>query len=424
MTRQKYDIAIVGGGTAGAASAILLSRDGHRVTLFERVADPGSVGAGILLQPTGMAVLHSLGLLDQILAHGARNTRLFGTNQHGRRILDIRYRDWDARAFGLGLHRGALFSILWNAIATAGITVHPATDVTGISQPGDKTVLYQNDVALGAFDCVIVADGTRSQLRQTLSIPCTVTPYPWGALWAVLPDDGLTRGELRQWFRHAREMLGLMPTGFAYRQMQQPVVSLFWSLRADRLDAWRATGLDAWKKTVLSLAPIAQVLAHINSPDQLTYASYADVRMPYWHDRQVVCIGDCAHATSPQLGQGANLALVDAMTLACCFSAGDSVPATLAAYSRKRKAHLRYYQGASKLLTPFFQSDSRAAGLLRDFGLGLVCRAPFTRQQMARTLSGTKTGWLLGSLETVRAANPSTSQPAQMPAPPDSPAAR
>jgi 2-polyprenyl-6-methoxyphenol hydroxylase-like FAD-dependent oxidoreductase len=175
---------------------------------------------------------------------------------------------------------------------------------------------------------------------------------------------------------------------------------------------------------VLSLAPIAQVLAHINSPDQLTYASYADVRMPYWHDRQVVCIGDCAHATSPQLGQGANLALVDAMTLACCFSAGDSVPATLAAYSRKRKAHLRYYQGASKLLTPFFQSDSRAAGLLRDFGLGLVCRAPFARQQMARTLSGTKTGWLLGSLETVRAANPSTSQPAQMPAPPDSPAAR
>ena len=50
-------IAIVGCGFAGAAAALFLARDGHRVTVFEAVADPGPVGAGLLIQPTGALVL-------------------------------------------------------------------------------------------------------------------------------------------------------------------------------------------------------------------------------------------------------------------------------------------------------------------------------------------------------------------------------
>src|SRR4051812_31442322 len=68
-------IGVVGAGTAGAAAAILLARAGHAVTLFERVATPGPVGAGITLQPTGQAVLARLGLLEPIVA---RATRLDG----------------------------------------------------------------------------------------------------------------------------------------------------------------------------------------------------------------------------------------------------------------------------------------------------------------------------------------------------------
>ncbi|SFC04828.1 NAD(P)/FAD-dependent oxidoreductase [Collimonas sp. OK412] len=398
-------IAIVGGGTAGAASALFLARAGHQVTLFERVAQPTAVGAGILLQPTGMHVLAALGLLDTILEHGARNDRLFGTTAGGRTVLDVRYRHHDPQSFGLGLHRGALFSVLWQAVQTAGIAVRSATDITRIQQSGGKTLLFSRDpapgsveAAAGEFDCAVIADGTRSQLRAALAIPQKVTPYPWGALWALVPDDGLTQGGLRQWFRHAHQMLGLMPTGFAYKQMERPILSLFWSLRADRLQHWQEQGLEAWKKSVLELAPVATVLQHIQSQEQLTFARYADVQMRHWHDARVVCIGDCAHATSPQLGQGANLALVDAMTLAACFAEAPVVEQALALYSQRRRTHLRYYQGASKLLTPFFQSDSRIASTLRDIALGPLCGMPIARQQMAMTLSGSKTGWLFGKL--------------------------
>jgi len=156
--------------------------------------------------------------------------------------------------------------------------------------------------------------------------------------------------------------------------------------------------LQAWKNEVLALAPIESVLAHIGSPEQLTFASYADIQMHHWHDGRVVCIGDCAHATSPQLGQGANLALVDAAVLAQCMAAQDNISAALVSYSQKRRSHLHYYQTASKWLTPFFQSDSRFASGLRDALFGPLCRAPLARYHMAKTLSGTKTGWLFGDL--------------------------
>lgn len=69
-------IAIVGYGTAGQAAALLLARDGHRVEVFERAPEPGPVGAGFLLQPTGLQVLWELGLLPDVMEHGRRVNRL------------------------------------------------------------------------------------------------------------------------------------------------------------------------------------------------------------------------------------------------------------------------------------------------------------------------------------------------------------
>jgi len=398
MKARRLDIAIVGGGTAGAATALFLSRAGHRVSLFERVPEPTAVGAGILLQPTGMRVLGSLDLLDPLLAHGARIDSLYGSNAGGRAVLDVRYRDWNASAFGLGLHRGALFSVLWNALAAQGVKLRSGTTVDRLEQTRVKASLFSGGESLGEFDCVVLADGARSDLRAALPIPQQVEPYPWGALWAMVPDEGLHPGVLRQWFRNAEQMLGLMPTGCGQDGDGTPVLSLFWSLPANGVDAWRDAGLEAWKRSVLALAPVDRVIEHIASASQLTFASYSDVRMKHWHAGRVVCIGDCAHATSPQLGQGANLALIDASVLADCLQSVADVPASLADYSARRKSQLRYYQMSSRWLTPFFQSRSRLASGLRDLALGPLCRAPLLRSEMARTLSGTKTGLLWGEL--------------------------
>ena len=75
---QRLDIAVCGCGPAGLAAALLLHRSGHRVRIFERFATPQPVGSGLLLQPTGLGVLHELGLSQRILELGARIDRLYG----------------------------------------------------------------------------------------------------------------------------------------------------------------------------------------------------------------------------------------------------------------------------------------------------------------------------------------------------------
>ena len=198
-------------------------------------------------------------------------------------------------------------------------------------------------------------------------------------------------------------MLGIMPTGHA-PSSATPVVSLFWSLRADRFDDWCKAGLQEWKNSVLALNPAcAELLANITSIDQLTWARYHDIVMPSYHTNKggdsTVIIGDAAHATSPQLGQGTNLALLDAIALAKCLAIGSNIPGALAAYTQARKSHLHFYSQASRLLTPLFQSDLTVLPWLRDRLMATSSTWPVIKDMNLQTLVGVRKGWLGGELE-------------------------
>src|SRR5262245_45944055 len=113
-------IAIVGYGVAGIAAAIFLKRQGHEITHFEQADDPSPIGAGFLLQPTGLGVLEALGLREAALARGAKIEQILGGDVRGRPIMNLRYGALEPGSFGLGIQRGALFELLRNADANAG----------------------------------------------------------------------------------------------------------------------------------------------------------------------------------------------------------------------------------------------------------------------------------------------------------------
>lgn len=403
-------IAIVGAGTAGLATALFLVRQGFSVRLLERVPELQPVGAGVLLQPSGLAVLQQLGLLAECSGLGAAVSRLYGTSGNGRVILDTRYTHWQPGSFGMGIHRSVLLTALLNAARQAGVQVETGVHINRFSQHGSHVQLFrQSDQGVeqpfGEFAALVLADGVRSTLRGQMQVKQWSQPYPWGALWSIVPTPAPSLGEpastdLRQWYRHCSQMFGIMPTGRTHENREQALSSLFWSLPVAQFGAWREAGLNAWKTQVRQLAgnAVEPFLELIEQPEQLSQAVYADVRMQHWHDGRVIAIGDCAHAMSPQLGQGANMALVDAAALSASTQstpADCDWPAVFAAYASSRRDHLRYYRQASRLLTPLFQSHSRSLAWLRDSVLLLARHNPLGRAHAVSTLVGGRSGWLL-----------------------------
>lgn len=387
-------VGIVGCGTAGSAAAIMLARQGADVTVFERVPSPKPVGAGIMLQPTGQAVLARMGLLQPIAERGARIDRLWFRTPAGRTIVDLQYAAIDRAWHAYGIHRGLLFDTLYTA-ACREVTVSTGCDMRGLRRDGASTYLVCKDGSEhGPFDLVVIADGAVSELRTAAGATKRDAQYPWGALWFVADDpDGVYTRELYQIGVRSHRLYGVLPTG-KLPHGDTPVVSLFWSLPVRAVEAWRKTPLAAWKAEVRALDPrIDVVLDKITDHEQVTFARYRDVQMTRWHDRGVVFIGDAAHATSPQLGQGANLALVDACVLADSLRISSSIDAALDLYAATRRKHLRFYQRMTRWLTPFFQSDHRLLGWLRDWTFPIANAIPPLRNHMIKTMAGVSTGF-------------------------------
>lgn len=399
-------IAIIGCGTAGAAAALLLSRAGHDVTVFERVEEPGPVGAGIMIQPSGLVVLERLGCHARVLERGARVSRLLCENERGVAVVDLPYEALGEGLYGVGLHRGVLFETLFGAVRASRASLRCGVGIerTILGAHGGRTLVTDEGARLGPFDLVVVCDGARSHVRDSMhELPKRVERYPWGALWFIGDDpDDAFGGVLHQKVRGTRGMVGMLPTGRGPGE-EPPTkhTSLFFSVRADEADAWRAGGIKAWKSEVLSIAPeAAPLLEQIHDMAQLTFASYFDVTMPRWHAPKIAFLGDAAHATSPQLGQGCNLALCDAAALADALAETSTVADALDSYTARRRAHLGFYQLATRWLTPFFQSDLTPLGWARDLLMSQSSRIGFVEREMVRSMCGTKTGFVWGSLET------------------------
>ena len=391
MACSSLEVAIVGAGTAGPAAAIFLARAGHRVRLFERAPVNLPVGAGFLLQPTGMRVLAELGLLDALLPQTRRIGRLHCLDRRERALLDLHYADVEEGLHGAGTHRATLLDLLLGAAEASGATVRWNRPVARLTRDADgrRRLIDTQGREEGPFDLVLLCDGAQSALRAQSGVPCKATRYPWGALWFIgrRPPE-LAADTLWQRVGSTRELVGFLPTG-----TKDDLVSLFWSIRLDRVAAWREGNLDTWKNEVLALAPrAAGLLDQIASPAQLSVAAYHDVRMRRWHGDRVAVLGDAGHALSPQLGQGVNLALMDAAELARALRDESSLEAALHRYSARRKAHLGFYQLATRWLTPLFQSDATALGVARDLALPLAQRIPWVRRQMILTMAGYKTG--------------------------------
>lgn len=385
-------IAIVGAGPAGLAAALLLARDGHRVEIVEKFEQPKPLGSGLILQPTGLCVLTSLGLMPAVLSRGARIERLYGADSRtGRTVLDVRYDALPGGRFGLAVHRAALFGVLNDAVTAAGIPIRTATEVAGleVSEAGAR-LSGADGRSIGPFDLVVDASGSRSKLKAFSNDPVEPVPLAYGAFWASLAwhGDGFDPRALQQRYERAKVMIGVLPIG-RIQPGGGPMAAFFWSLKPAEVEAVKARGLDAWKAEVARHWPECRpYLDQVSSFDDLTLARYGHHTLKVPAGRRLAVIGDAAHSTSPQLGQGANMALLDAAALAHALRRNADLAEALADYARARRNHVRLFQALSWFLTPFYQSDSTLVPLLRDTLVATVAKVPPVPRILAAMVSG------------------------------------
>ncbi|MFK7900580.1 MAG: FAD-dependent oxidoreductase [Cyclobacteriaceae bacterium] len=383
-------IAVIGSGASGAAVALFLHRNGEEVTLFEREPNPKPVGAGFMLQLTGQQVLHNLSLFDTVANYGHSIQKIEGKNMSGDYVLDLNFDHLPFNSYGIGMHRGLLFSIMHQEIKKEGITFRTGFEVKDILKKGNETYLESvTGETEGTFDLVVVANGSSSLLRNNLPITKRSNKQKWGAAWTVVPNTSNDfDNRIYQVYCGTKKMIGLMPIGRKEPADNASYLNVFWSLKMSDANQWREKGLENWKNEVKDLAPhLAYVINEIPDLDEVRIAPYYDVKLtPYYKDN-VVFIGDAAHAMSPQLSCGVNNALLDAQVLAISLKENSSMETALKAFYQQRKSHNQFYQQLCRVITPLFQS-SYPIGKARDFILNQVSSFSFTNQWMAENALG------------------------------------
>ena len=374
-------IAIAGFGVAGGALALFLVRAGHSVTLFERAPEPGPVGGGLLLQPSGQAVLRSLGLLEQIESRSARLLGIEAWTPRGRRFSKLQVGRSLPGQYALGVHRGVLFTALYDVARVASVEICPGSEiVSAVESPNGVEAVDVQGVGRGIYDLLACCDGARSRLRQMVNPGHVARASNWGALWGTGPCDAVS-DHLHQVADGTRRLAGIVPVG-------QGRATLFWGLHRSELESFKARGFERFVAEAQELFPAAaEILRGLGSFSAMTWANWQRIMPRRMYRGRIVLAGDAAHAMSPQLGQGANLALLDAAALAAHLD-------NLQEWERQRRRNARFLGLLSSLLDPFFQSRMPLLGTLRNLGLPLLEAVPWVRRQMELTLAGAKTGFL------------------------------
>jgi 2-polyprenyl-6-methoxyphenol hydroxylase-like FAD-dependent oxidoreductase len=358
-------VLIVGAGVAGLSLAIALRRRGIPAAVIER-GEPGpAAGAGLYLVGAATRALAALGVAEAAVRVGAVSRSQTFYTHRGRRLAEI-----DAEAFWapcgpcIGIARAALHHLLAEQ-AAAGLSIRYGTSVVALVQDAEAVSVECTDRSRAQYTLVVGADGIRSFLRRLVfggPEPHFRGQVGWRFLARRPPGiDGWSV------FLGPDRAFLLLPVSadevycYADRILPQPLADP----SPGRLERLRTAFQDFAE-------PVCEVLAALETPEQVHVAAIEDVVLDQWSRGRVLLIGDAAHATSPNMACGVAMAAEDALVLAELVGEGVPGAAVLARFQQRRAARVRWVRA---------QTDRRD----RLRGLPVVVRNAFLRLRAERT---------------------------------------
>ncbi|WP_410595669.1 FAD-dependent oxidoreductase [Amycolatopsis sp. lyj-23] len=370
---------IIGGGVAGTITAIALHEAGHEPVVFEAYdRDAEGVGAFLTLAVNGLEALDPLGLKDVVRRLGFDSPRMSIGLGNGTRLAELTGGALANGTVSRTVLRSDLYVALRDEAERRGIRIEFGKRLIGASQTGTHV---RADFANGSHtegDLLIGADGLRSRVRTIIDPDAPAPRYV-----PLLNTGGFAEG------LDLPDEPGVLNMVFGKRVFFCHVVS------ADGRVWWFANPARKTEPTASELVTLAgeklrAELLHLVAPDRTpateiiratreiypAWPTYDFPTVPVWHRGRMVIIGDAAHATSPAAGQGASMAIEDAVTLGKCLRDVPDLERALTTYERLRRGRVEAVVAAGKR-----NGEQKVIGpvgrVVRDFFIKRAFAKPF-----------------------------------------------
>ncbi|MPR36851.1 FAD-dependent monooxygenase [Salmonirosea aquatica] len=352
---------IIGGGIAGLTAAIALSRIGLSTHVFEASPRLRPLGAGLALAANAMQAFKRLGIADNVIQKGRQIDTFSILDEGGKTVSRTDSRAVSER-YGIdnfAIHRAELHEVLLNQLPTSQVSIcKKAIRIEEL--PGGVTVFF-DDGTTHRSDYLLVADGIHSPIRQQL-VPGSVPRYAGYSCWRAVvyrPDLALTEAT-ETWGRRGR--VGIVPLtenrvywfACVNAPAQSPLMRRMTSARlAELFGEYHA--------------PIPGLLSQ--TPDEnLLWNDIIDLKpLSSFAFGRTLLLGDAAHATTPNMGQGACQAIEDAVVLADTLAKNDSVEEAFREFEKRRLTRTRTITNNSRRIGQVAQWSNPLLATMRNY---------------------------------------------------------
>ena len=351
-------IILIGGGIGGAATALALHRAGFEPVVYERTSELREVGAGVALWANATRVLKELGVLEDALRESDLVTNYQFLSQTGKELVNLPVDHFEVPA--IGMHRADLQALLWRKLSSEHSVLGQAFE--RFEQVGNKVRTHFAGGLADEGDALIGADGLRSRVRAQLfgeAKPIYRGMTAYRALTHYVPDT-YKRG-------YICEFLG---SGKAFGFLTIGKGRMYWYV-ASKASEGQPDASIGRKRELQDMfqdwpSPIPELIAATDEASILKNDLYDRVPIRDWGKQNITLLGDAAHPTLPTMGQGACMAIEDALVVTKCLLEQSDPAVAFRQYESLRLVRTKKIVQQSLMIGKSFQIENRVFVALRN----------------------------------------------------------